>query len=42
MRFAAIIGKSIGYGFTNSIVAYTGGIMLLLASYRNFVIGRYS
>lgn len=32
LGFGSIIGKSIGYGFIASIVAYSGSILVIIAS----------
>ena len=32
LRTSYIIGKSIGYGFISSLVAYSGAIMVLIAN----------
>ena len=36
MRFAAIVGKSIGYGFISGLIAYSGGIFVIIASDTNY------
>ena len=42
MPISSIIGTSIGYGLISGILAYSSGILMLLASDKKFVIRRDS